>query len=56
MAVTLALHAAVFLAGVVVIVITLLSAVRTFVLPRSANDRVTRFVFRRMRALSNVSS
>jgi hypothetical protein len=38
-------------AGVTLIAGTLLSAIRTFVLPRSAPDRLTRLVFRRMRAI-----
>jgi hypothetical protein len=41
----------IFIAGTAVVVATLLSAVRTFVLPRSAPDRLTRFVFRFMRLL-----
>src|SRR3990172_8577916 len=45
------LRAAVFLAGVVLVVSALLSAVRTFVLPRSARDPITRFVFRSLRRL-----
>src|SRR5262245_3033792 len=45
----IALHAAAFLAGTFVVAATLLSAVRTFVLPRSANDPVTRRVFIGMR-------
>ena len=45
------LRAAVFLAGVVLVVSALLSAVRTFVLPRSARDPIARFVFRSLRRL-----
>lgn len=36
---------AIFLLGITVVAATLLSAVRTFVLPRSANDPLTRVVF-----------
>ena len=38
-----------FLAGLFLLGATLLSAVRTFVLPRSASDKLTRFFFRTMR-------
>lgn len=40
------LHIAAFVVGAVIVVSTIYSAVETFVLPRSANDRLTRFVFR----------
>jgi hypothetical protein len=40
-----------FITGAAVVTATLLSAVRTFVLPRSAPDKLTRFVFRVMRLL-----
>jgi hypothetical protein len=40
-----------FATGTAVLATTLLSAVRTFVLPRSAPDKLTRFVFRFMRLL-----
>ncbi len=40
-----------FVLGAVTVAGTLLSAIRTFVLPRSANDRLTRVVFRTMRRL-----
>ncbi len=42
---------AAFLMGLFLVIFTLNSAVRTFVLPRSAQDRMTRFVFRRIRRL-----
>lgn len=45
------LHAAVFTAGLFVVFGTLYSAVETFVLPRSANDPLTRLVFISIRAL-----
>jgi len=45
------LRAAAFLAGMVLVASALLSAVRTFVLPRSARDPITRFVFRNLRRL-----
>jgi hypothetical protein len=38
-------HILIFLLGLTIVVNTLLSAVRTFVLPRSANDPLTRVVF-----------
>ena len=38
-----------FLVGVAIVVLTLASSVRTFVLPRSAQDPITRFVFTRIR-------
>lgn len=40
-----------FITGTAVVAATLLSAVRTFVLPRSAPDKLTRVVFRIMRLL-----
>ena len=45
---------AAFLAGVALAVSALLSAVRTFVLPRSVRDPITRFVFRSLRRLFNL--
>jgi hypothetical protein len=45
------LHLLVALAGVVVVVRTVLSAVRTFVVPRGDNDALSRLVFRVMRKL-----
>src|SRR5579883_1138397 len=47
----LALRALVFLAGVLLVAATLLSAVRTFVLPRGVSDRLTAAVFRGVRRL-----
>src|SRR6266478_1940569 len=43
----------VFLLGVAVITGTLLSAIRTFVLPRSARDRITYSIFRTSRQVFN---
>src|SRR5664279_3450628 len=43
----------VFALGVAVIVATLLSAIRTFVLPRSARDRITFYIFRASRSVFN---
>lgn len=40
-------HAGAFLIGIAIVIATIYSAVETFVLPRSANDPLTRFVFRR---------
>src|SRR5437660_711514 len=45
------LHAALFVAGALLVIETVLSAVRSFVLPRSAQDRLARAVFRTTRAL-----
>ncbi|MEA2640493.1 MAG: hypothetical protein QOF51_1887 [Chloroflexota bacterium] len=45
------LRIAFFAGGVLVVAATIGSALRTFVLPRSAQDRITRFVFRSMRLL-----
>src|SRR5258708_35873212 len=41
-----AFRVVVFLLGVALIAATLLSAIRTFVLPRSARDRITYSIFR----------
>jgi len=38
-------HVVVLLLGVSLVIATLFSAIRTFVLPRSANDRITRLLF-----------
>jgi hypothetical protein len=43
-----------FVLGVFLVGSTLVSAVRTFVLPRSAPDRLTRLVFVAMRSLFNL--
>src|SRR5262249_6052648 len=45
------LHFAAFFVGLFVVIVTVLSAIRTFVLPRSAQDVVSRTVFRKMRGL-----
>jgi hypothetical protein len=42
---TFVLHAAVFVAGLALVVFTLFSVVETFILPRSANGILTRWVF-----------
>jgi hypothetical protein len=44
-------QAAAFLAGVIAVILTLYSAVSTFVLPRSARSPLTRLVFTRLRAV-----
>lgn len=41
----MALHVIVFVAGVAIVIFTLLSAIRTFVLPRGDNNFLTRMVF-----------
>lgn len=46
-----AVHVLVFVLGLSLIARVILSAVRTIVLPRSANDRISRFVFARIRTL-----
>ncbi len=38
-------HVVIFLLGVALVIATLFSAIRTFVLPRSANDKMTRMLF-----------
>ncbi len=43
------LHALVFLVGLIVVALTLFSAISTFVLPRSARSPLTRLVFRVLR-------
>jgi hypothetical protein len=43
------LRAVVFILGILIVAVTLLSAIRTFVLPRSAPDPLTRLVFRIIR-------
>ncbi len=43
-----------FAAGLYIIIGTLISAIRTFVLPRSAPDLLTRSIFRNMRRLFNL--
>jgi hypothetical protein len=45
----------VFVTGLVLVIVTLLSAVRTFVLPRSAPDPIVSVVFRTLRRLFNLS-
>ena len=47
----LLLRAALVLLGATVVALTCASAIRTFVLPRSAPDELTRLVFLAMRAL-----
>src|SRR5262245_25166125 len=48
------LRPAVFALGVAIVFSALLSAVRTFLLPRAAPDRITRLVFRQWRRLFNL--
>lgn len=48
------IQALVFLSGLLVVALTLLSAVKTFVLPRSASDMITRAVFLSIRSLFNL--
>ncbi len=43
-----------FFAGLILVGFTVFSAIRTFVLPRSANDPLTRIVFRNMRRVFNL--
>jgi len=50
----LLLRCLVALAGLAIVVYTLLSAIRTFVLPRGVSDRLSRAVFLTSRALFNV--
>ncbi|MBI4673100.1 MAG: hypothetical protein HY741_15705 [Chloroflexi bacterium] len=45
------IHTTAFVAGAVIVVGAIYSAVETFVLPRSAKDVLTRFVFRRVRSV-----
>jgi hypothetical protein len=52
--VLLVLRVLVFLAGATAVVLALLSAVRTFVLPRAASDRLSRVVYVFMRRLFNL--
>ena len=47
-------HSLIFVLGFALVVATLLSVVRTFVLPRSAQDRVVRVVFLSMRRVMNL--
>lgn len=47
----LILRLTLFVVGLLLVVIATASAVKTFVLPRSATDRVVRFVFRNLRRL-----
>ena len=46
-----ALHTAVFLGGILLVLLTLISAISTFVLPRSSRSFLTRLVFRSLRRL-----
>jgi hypothetical protein len=50
----IALKITVFLVGLWLVIKTINSALRTFVLPRSAPDRLTSFVFRWLRSLFNL--
>ena len=48
-----ALHTAVFLVGFLLVLLTLFSAISTFVLPRSDRNFLSRLVFRRLRRVFN---
>ncbi len=48
------IHILVFMAGAAIVAGTLFSAIQTFVLPRSANDLLTRAVFRSIRRLFDI--
>ncbi len=48
------MHVALFLVGALLVVLTLLSAISTFVLPRSDRSWLTRAVFRLLRRLFNI--
>ena len=48
------LRLAAFAAGFLIVAATLRSALRTFVLPRSAPEKISRFVFVAMRRLFNL--
>jgi hypothetical protein len=50
----LPLRVGVFLLSALLVLITLFSATRVFVLPRSANDRIARFVFLTLREIFNL--
>lgn len=45
------IHLAAAILGILIVIATIYSAIETFVLPRSANDLLTRFVFRRVYAI-----
>jgi hypothetical protein len=47
------LHTAVFLGGILLVLLTLVSAISTFVLPRSSRSFLTRLVFRSLRRVFN---
>ncbi len=47
-------HVAAILGGSILVIITLYSAVSTFVLPRSAGSLITRVVFRGLRSIFNL--
>ena len=48
------LHLVVFVAGVAIVVRTLLSAIRAFILPRGARDAIVGLVFRELRRVFNL--
>lgn len=50
------LHALAFLVGFAIVASTIYSAIETFVLPRSANDPITGFVFRRIFFIFSVAT
>ncbi len=49
------LHALAFVAGLLIVLRTLLSALRTFVLPRAALDKIVRTLFRLLRIVFNLA-
>ncbi|HYN68606.1 MAG TPA: hypothetical protein VEX41_00150 [Candidatus Eisenbacteria bacterium] len=54
MLVELIVHAVVFAAGLGLVLRVLLSAIRAFILPRGARDRIVGFVFRELRRVFNL--
>lgn len=54
MLVELVVHAVVFAAGLGLVLRVLLSAIRAFILPRGARDRIVGFVFRELRRVFNL--
>jgi hypothetical protein len=49
------IHALFFLVGLIIVVVTLYSAISTFVLPRSARSPLTRLVFRLLRGVFDIT-
>ena len=48
------MNGAVFMAGLIAVILTLYSAISTFVLPRSARNPLTRLVFRVLRVIFDI--